>query len=155
MPGLGRSKENAGRGRDRFGPDRGRTTGAGNAAGRLAMAAAVAGAVLVLSGSDALAQGCAMCRTAVEGATDPLSRGISLSVLFMVSMPFAIFTTIAGWLYISHRRQGGAAEGVAPSASGAGAAVAAGSVGETGHGAHSAAGAGPGSSSAESGGSQS
>src|SRR5213594_341979 len=59
---------------------------------------------LFLSPASALAQGCAMCRTAVEGQDDPLTRGLSHSVLFMVSMPFAVFFSAAGWLYVSHRR---------------------------------------------------
>jgi len=59
---------------------------------------------LCISSAPALAQGCAMCRTAVEGQDDPLTRGLSRSVLFMVSMPFAVFFSAAGWLYVTHRR---------------------------------------------------
>jgi hypothetical protein len=117
--------------------------------GRLVLAFAVACAILALSSSEVLAQGCAMCRTAVEGASDPLSRGISLSVLFMVSMPFAIFTTIAGWLYISHRRAGAGAEIGRAATSGTGNAVAAGSDAGTGRGAHGAAGTDPGHTAVE------
>lgn len=67
-------------------------------------AAAVAAAAFLLLSPEALAQGCAMCRTAVEGQDDPLTRGLSHSVLFMISMPFAVFFSAAGWLFFSHRK---------------------------------------------------
>jgi hypothetical protein len=70
----------------------------------LAGAVAVPVTSLLLSSREALAQGCAMCRTAVEGQDDPLTRGLSHSVLFMVSMPFAVFFSAAGWLVISNIR---------------------------------------------------
>ena len=116
--------------------------------------AAAACAIVALSGPDALAQGCAMCRTAVEGQNDPLTRGISLSVIFMVSMPFAIFTTIAGWLYISHRRGVDSPDGGATLDSDVMDVAAAGSGGAMGPGPHSAPGAGAERSGVESGGSQ-
>ncbi|MBI3450015.1 MAG: hypothetical protein HY049_14005 [Acidobacteria bacterium] len=75
---------------------------------RFAAAALLAAAVL-LSAPPALAQGCAMCRTAVEGQDDPLTRGLSHSVLFMVSMPFAVFFSAAGWLVLSNRKARNAA----------------------------------------------
>ncbi len=45
-----------------------------------------------------LAQGCAMCGTALKEGDDPLSRGLSASVLFMMAMPFAVFVTVGGWI---------------------------------------------------------
>ena len=45
-----------------------------------------------------LAQGCAMCGTATGDAADPLARSLSVSTLFMLSMPFLIFFSVAGWL---------------------------------------------------------
>ena len=45
-----------------------------------------------------LAQGCAMCGTATGDAADPLARSLSISTLFMMSMPFLIFFSVAGWL---------------------------------------------------------
>ena len=45
-----------------------------------------------------LAQGCAMCGTATGGAADPLARSLSISTLFMMSMPFLSFFSVAGWL---------------------------------------------------------
>ncbi|HZE89308.1 MAG TPA: hypothetical protein VE404_07165 [Verrucomicrobiae bacterium] len=75
---------------------------------RLAAAALLASVVL-LSAPPALAQGCAMCRTAVEGQDDPLTRGLGHSVMFMVSMPFAVFFSAAGWLVLSSRKARNAA----------------------------------------------
>jgi hypothetical protein len=57
------------------------------------------------AGSEALAQGCAMCRTALGGPEDPLSRGISISVLVLLSMPFAILATVGGWFFYMFRRE--------------------------------------------------
>lgn len=71
--------------------------------------AALAAAVLGLERSEALAQACAMCRSAVQSADDPLARGINLSVALMVAAPFAVVGSIGGWLvyaYARARRQG-------------------------------------------------
>jgi len=53
---------------------------------------------------DALAQGCAMCRTAVQSPDDPLVRGINVSVAIMLLMPFAVIGSIGGWLIFAYRR---------------------------------------------------
>ena len=39
-----------------------------------------------------------MCGTATGGAGDPLARSLSISTLFMLSMPFLIFLSVGGWL---------------------------------------------------------
>lgn len=63
------------------------------------------GAALALAApADALAQTCAMCRSAVQSPDDPLARGINLSVALLVSAPFAVFASIAGWLAYAWRR---------------------------------------------------
>lgn len=72
-------------------------------AGRAAAALAVAWTALLVS-PGSFAQGCAMCRTALNGDQDPLARAISLSAVFMLSMPFMIFASIAGWIVITIRR---------------------------------------------------
>jgi len=54
--------------------------------------------------SGILAQGCAMCGTATGNAGDPLARSLSISTLFMLSMPFVIFFSVAGWLAWRLRR---------------------------------------------------
>lgn len=54
-----------------------------------------------------LAQGCAMCRTAVEGQNDPLARALSSSTLFFMAMPFVVAASVGGWLFLAFRRGGG------------------------------------------------
>lgn len=83
-------------------------------AARWAALAVVAAAWSAVSPA-ALAQGCAMCRTAVEGIDDPLSRAFSYTTLFMLSMPFAVAATVGGWLVFTIRR-GGAAVAAAAAA---------------------------------------
>jgi heme/copper-type cytochrome/quinol oxidase subunit 2 len=48
--------------------------------------------------SDAGAQGCAMCKTAIGGPGDPLASGINTSIMFMMAMPFVLFAAVGGWL---------------------------------------------------------
>jgi len=57
-----------------------------------------AAALVVFADSAVLAQGCAMCKTAIGGVEDPLSRGINASIYFMMGMPFALFAAVGGWL---------------------------------------------------------
>ncbi len=68
---------------------------------------AVGGALVALGAwavsPEALAQGCAMCRTAVEGSNDPLARALSFSTLFLLAMPFAIVASVGGWIFFSMR----------------------------------------------------
>ena len=45
-----------------------------------------------------------MCGTATGNAADPLARSLSISTLFMVSMPFVIFFSVAGWMAWRLRR---------------------------------------------------
>jgi len=45
-----------------------------------------------------------MCATATGDAADPLARSLSISTLFMLSMPFLIFFSVAGWLAWRLRR---------------------------------------------------
>lgn len=61
-------------------------------------------AAAVLAPIPAVAQGCSMCGTALQDEDDPLARSISRSVLFMMSMPFAVTFTVGGWLVYRHRR---------------------------------------------------
>lgn len=58
----------------------------------------VLGLALVFSAGEALAQGCAMCRTSVGGAEDPLARGFYTSILFLMSAPYTVIATVGGWL---------------------------------------------------------
>lgn len=63
----------------------------------------IAGLVLLASPEKAVAQGCAMCRTALTGE-DPLSQGIFWSVLLLMSAPFVVAGSIGGWLFYQYRR---------------------------------------------------
>lgn len=58
---------------------------------------------LTLFPSEGLAQGCAMCKTALSGAQDPLAIGIFWSALLMMSMPFVLFASIGGWIFYQYR----------------------------------------------------
>lgn len=51
-----------------------------------------------------------MCGTAVQGFNDPLARAMSYSTLFLLSMPFAVFFTVGGWIFLSWRNGWGAEE---------------------------------------------
>ena len=62
-----------------------------------ALFAVVVMASLAMPG-EVLAQGCAMCGTAVGDADDPLAQSLSASILFMVSMPFLVFFSVTGWI---------------------------------------------------------
>jgi hypothetical protein len=62
----------------------------------------VAGVLVLLARSDAAAQGCAMCRTALGSPDDPLARGFYWSVLLLMSAPYVVFGSIAGWLVYRH-----------------------------------------------------
>lgn len=53
---------------------------------------------------EVLAQGCAMCKTALGGPDDPLARGLNISILFLLSMPFALLATVGGWFFFLFRR---------------------------------------------------
>ena len=71
---------------------------------QLVCLAILAGLVLCLLPGQVLAQGCAMCGTALKDQQDPLTRSISASTLFMMSMPFFLFFSVAGWLVYMFRR---------------------------------------------------
>jgi hypothetical protein len=72
-------------------------------AGRAAAVATAAAAAWLLA-PDLAAQGCAMCRTAVEGQDDALARALSSSTLFLLAMPFAVVISLGGWIFFSLRR---------------------------------------------------
>jgi hypothetical protein len=76
---------------------------------RAGIVAAVAGLVAAsaLAFPDGvLAQGCAMCKTTLDGSTDPLVGAMNVSVLFMMAMPYLIVGSIGSWIYFASRRGG-------------------------------------------------
>ncbi len=64
-------------------------------------------AVLAIVPADALAQGCAMCKTALDGPLDPTSEAFSISVLFLMVTPYTILGTLGVWMYLSARHGDG------------------------------------------------
>ena len=64
----------------------------------------VAACVAVIP-ADALAQGCAMCKTALDGPVDPLTEAFNVSSLFLMATPYTIVGTVAAWIYIASRRR--------------------------------------------------
>ena len=83
----------------------------------VACAALIAG--LIFTASGAFAQGCAMCGTVVSSSSDPLGRGLALSIAFMLAAPNLLVASIGGWLFYVYRRAaraaaGTSAQGLAP-----------------------------------------
>jgi hypothetical protein len=72
-------------------------------AARSVLAAVLVAGLLTLPG-ELLAQGCAMCKTAVGGPEDPLARGLNVSILFLLSMPFVLAGSVGGWFFYMYRR---------------------------------------------------
>jgi hypothetical protein len=62
----------------------------------------LAGVALLAGRSEVLAQGCAMCRTALGDGDDPLTRGFYWSVLLLMAAPYTVFAIIGGWLVYRH-----------------------------------------------------
>ena len=58
------------------------------------------GLATVIALVPAAAWACAVC---FEG-DDALARGLNMSILFLMSMPFAIFGSIFGTVYITYKR---------------------------------------------------
>jgi len=56
-----------------------------------------------------LAQGCAMCGTALKD--DPLGRAFGWSVLFLIAAPYAVVGIVGGYLVYAHRRTPGRRRG--------------------------------------------
>ena len=69
-----------------------------------AIATVVTGTVIVGLPALAAAHGCAMCKSTLEGANDPLVGALNTSVIFMMAMPYAIVGTIGSWIYFASRR---------------------------------------------------
>jgi hypothetical protein len=52
--------------------------------------------------SHALAQGCAMCGSALKD--DPTGRAISWSVLFLIAAPYTVVGIVGGYIFYTYRR---------------------------------------------------
>jgi hypothetical protein len=58
----------------------------------------------VLRPMVALAQGCAMCGTALNDPNDPTVKAFNWSIIFLASTPYALLGTIGGWLAYKYWR---------------------------------------------------
>ena len=61
------------------------------------------GLLVVMAMLPSAAWACAVC----WGADDPLGRGLNVSILFLMSMPFLIGGSIIGVLFVAHKRAQG------------------------------------------------
>ena len=63
--------------------------------------------LVALSATASVASACPSCQAALNSDTNPgdLPRGIYYSILFMMSMPFAIAGTFAGFAYRAVKRE--------------------------------------------------
>ncbi len=71
----------------------------------LGLAAIFAMLGVVTLPSTALAQGCAMCKTALDGPVDPLTEAFNVSSLFLMATPYTVVGTVGAWIYIASRRR--------------------------------------------------
>jgi hypothetical protein len=77
-------------------------TGAGRAARQAAAALGVA--FVLLAGAVGTAAACPSCKLALD-SSDRWQSAFNASVLFMMSMPFAVVAVVAGALYRAQRRK--------------------------------------------------
>jgi hypothetical protein len=70
---------------------------------RITLACLLMLALVVTCPVPVLAQGCAMCRTVLPQANDPLARGFFWSFVVLVSAPFVVGASIGGWLFYQYR----------------------------------------------------
>ena len=61
------------------------------------------GLLVVMAMLPSAAWACAVC----WGADDPLGRGLNVSILFLMSMPFLIGGSIIGVLFVAQKRAQG------------------------------------------------
>lgn len=64
----------------------------------------VVAALLAVLPAEALAQGCAMCKTALDGPMDPTTEAFNVSSLFLMAAPYTVVGTVGVWMYLSARR---------------------------------------------------
>ncbi len=58
--------------------------------------------LVVAATCEVAAQGCAMCRTALGGADDPLARGFYWSILCLMGAPYVVTAAVGGWIVYRH-----------------------------------------------------
>ncbi len=70
----------------------------------LACAVVVAIAVAFVP-SSVLAQGCAMCKTALDGPPDPVTEAFNVSSMFLMATPYTVVASVGAWIYLASRRR--------------------------------------------------
>ena len=70
---------------------------------RMARTFAALAALVVGCPVDVLAQGCAMCRTALDGS-DSITQAFNASTLFLMAAPYTVVASVALWAFITARR---------------------------------------------------
>jgi hypothetical protein len=83
------------------------TRAAMNRRRNLSRAIVTAACLLVVLGSATVASACPSCKAALngDGSQGDLARGIYYSVLFMMSVPFAVVGTFGGLAYRAVKRE--------------------------------------------------
>jgi hypothetical protein len=59
--------------------------------------------------SVTLAQGCSMCKTALDGPPDPLTQAFNVSSLLLMAAPYTLVGMFAAWIVVATRRRDRAA----------------------------------------------
>ena len=70
----------------------------------LTIALMILAVAAILLPGNVLAQGCAMCKTALDGPMDPTTEAFNVSSLFLMAMPYTVVGTLGIWMYLSARR---------------------------------------------------
>lgn len=58
----------------------------------------------ILVPSQLLAQSCAMCATALTDPNDPLTKAFNWSIILLISAPYLLAGSVAGWFAYSYWR---------------------------------------------------
>ena len=71
----------------------------------IALLGVIAVFVALLLPASALAQGCSMCKTALDGPSDPLAEAFNVSTLFLLAAPYTVVGTFGAWIVVATRRR--------------------------------------------------
>jgi hypothetical protein len=53
----------------------------------------------------AIAQGCSMCKTALDGPPDPLTQAFNVSSILLMAAPYTLVGIFAAWIVVATRRR--------------------------------------------------
>ncbi len=60
--------------------------------------------VILAAPTQVLAQGCAMCQTALTNPNDPVTRGFNWSIGLLICAPYTVVAVAGGWLAYKYWR---------------------------------------------------